>query len=227
MASDKVRKRYWSRSFVGYPVLSRAKPNMAHVTLAHLAREGRLAGGLVTQNVDGIHKAAGHPRPIVELHGSIHKVVCVGEDRGKLTSELNGCGLSMPRHEMQEMLAAANPIADAWLTESLARESASVRPDGDMNLEVPGGEAKFAIPHCPSCSGVLKPGVVFFGGTVPRDTTTAASLLVSQCDALLALGTTLHVMSSFRLARAVVGDGKPLAIVGCVACIACTHANFS
>lgn len=51
-----------------------AKPNQAHYKLAELEREGKLTA-VVTQNIDGLHQAAGSKR-VYELHGSGHRNVC-------------------------------------------------------------------------------------------------------------------------------------------------------
>lgn len=51
-----------------------AKPNQAHLKLAELEREGKLAA-VVTQNIDGLHQAAGS-KNVLELHGSVHRNVC-------------------------------------------------------------------------------------------------------------------------------------------------------
>ena len=51
-----------------------AKPNRCHTKLAELERAGRLAA-VVTQNIDGLHQAAGSKR-VFELHGSVHRNIC-------------------------------------------------------------------------------------------------------------------------------------------------------
>ncbi|MCI6274654.1 MAG: NAD-dependent protein deacylase [Coriobacteriaceae bacterium] len=51
-----------------------AKPNQAHCKLAELERDGKLSA-VVTQNIDGLHQAAGSRR-VFELHGSVHRNVC-------------------------------------------------------------------------------------------------------------------------------------------------------
>src|SRR5687768_16067852 len=58
MTDPKVRQRYWSRSTVGWPIISRAQPNDAHRALARLEALGAVSL-LITQNVDGLHQAAG------------------------------------------------------------------------------------------------------------------------------------------------------------------------
>mmetsp|Transcript_13189 Transcript_13189/g.46152 ORF Transcript_13189/g.46152 Transcript_13189/m.46152 type:complete len:301 (-) Transcript_13189:49-951(-) len=199
MGSAATRQRYWSRSFVGYPVLSAARPNSVHRRIAELQDAGRVAG-LVTQNVDGLHLDAGS-RDVLELHGNIHRVHCTG------------CGAVTARAEFQRVLREANPVAAEWLAEALGSESVHTRPDGDMDMSVPGGESAFTVPPCGECGGVLKPSVVFFGGTVPVQDTARGTQLAADCDAMLVLGSTLHVWSSFRLARAVAAAGKPLAIL--------------
>jgi NAD-dependent deacetylase len=57
-----------------YPALSRAKPNPVHTSLAALERQGRMTA-VVTQNIDGLHQAAGSQR-VLELHGNSHRFRC-------------------------------------------------------------------------------------------------------------------------------------------------------
>lgn len=52
-----------------------AQPNAAHVALARLEQAGRLRG-VVTQNIDGLHQAAGS-QAVFELHGNLRRAVCV------------------------------------------------------------------------------------------------------------------------------------------------------
>lgn len=52
-----------------------ARPNDAHRTLAALERAGRDVA-VVTQNIDGLHQAAGSTR-VFELHGSVHRNTCL------------------------------------------------------------------------------------------------------------------------------------------------------
>jgi NAD-dependent deacetylase len=80
-------------------VLAGAQPNAAHLALAELERRG-LVEGVVTQNVDGLHQAAGSRR-VVEVHGSIRSASCLGcghrEELGRVRELLpvpacEGCG---------------------------------------------------------------------------------------------------------------------------------------
>ncbi len=70
VASAEMRAESWRRKFVLDDATKHAKPNIAHEMLARLAVEGNLAA-IVTQNIDGLHIAAGTPPDrMVELHGN-------------------------------------------------------------------------------------------------------------------------------------------------------------
>lgn len=85
-----VRRRAWRmrREFWA----SEPRPNPAHRALAHLERAGRLAG-VITQNIDGLHQAAGSSR-VIELHGTSREVMCLGHAPRAGTPD--GCGWSGP-----------------------------------------------------------------------------------------------------------------------------------
>lgn len=88
--SPEVRQRAWvmRREFwQGDP-----QPNAAHLALARLEHAGRLTG-VVTQNIDGLHQAAGSRR-IVELHGTSREVMCIGAAPRQGTPD--GCGFRAP-----------------------------------------------------------------------------------------------------------------------------------
>src|SRR5215212_10378450 len=59
LASSEARKETWRRGLQTYPVVSAAEPNPAHLALVELERRGQLQA-VVTQNIDGLHLAAGH-----------------------------------------------------------------------------------------------------------------------------------------------------------------------
>lgn len=186
--SVQARQRYWSRSMIGWPPFSRARPNGAHGALARLQRAGRV-GCLVTQNVDGLHQAAGSD-PVIDLHGRLDRIRCVD------------CGARTPRPDFQRRLEQANP---AWLG-----RSAAIAPDGDADLDG-AGLPPFAIPACEACGGMLRPDVVFFGETVPPADVAAAFEGLAQSDAMLIVGSSLTVHSGFRFARRAAQDGRPIA----------------
>jgi NAD-dependent SIR2 family protein deacetylase len=189
MGSATVRKRYWARSMLGWPMMRGARPNPAHAALAALERQGRVAQ-LVTQNVDGLHTAAGSSR-VIELHGRLREVRCTQ------------CGNLHPRISMQTWLESANP--------AFADHSAAVAPDGDADLDA--DFDAFEVPDCPACEGILKPDVVFYGDSVPKPRADAAMAAANDADAVLVVGSTLMVRSSYKLCEAAHTAGKPIVAI--------------
>ena len=190
--SAAARQRYWARSHLGWRHITGATPNPGHRAVATLERAG-LVGGIITQNVDGLHQAAG-AAAVTELHGSLHRVVCLG------------CWQRSPREELDARLAAANP---GWAGAGDAGEPA-VNPDGDVALEETSG---FVVVDCGSCGGVLKPDVVFFGENVPRPRVSSCFDLVSAASALVVLGSSLTVLSGLRYVRHAASLPIPVVIV--------------
>lgn len=189
-----MRRRYWARSLLGWPRLAGAEPNAGHRALAQLERSGVLAG-IITQNVDGLHQAAGS-RAVVELHGALARVRCLA------------CGELSSRDALQQRLLAANP---SW-----AIAEVPIAPDGDAELGVVVDESRlegFTVVACTRCDGVLMPDVVFFGGSVPRETLDAAWALFDQAELLLVAGSSLTVFSGYRFVRRAAERDVPVAIV--------------
>jgi len=197
VGSAEGRRRYWSRSAVGWPVFSAARPNAAHLALAALERDGLLTG-VVTQNVDGLHHAAGS-REVVELHGSLGRVRCLD------------CGMTIPRSRLQDRLVSLNT---SWFETLGSRSDGGVpaAPDGDAELSAD-GLSSFDVPGCEACDGVLKPDVVFFGENVPKDRVDAAWALMDRAEALLVVGSSLTVFSGRRFVYGARKAGLPVAIV--------------
>lgn len=191
VGSSEARRRYWARSHAGWVRFSAARPNASHVAVAQLQR-ARLVQGLITQNVDGLHQAAG-ARDVLELHGSLGRVCCLT------------CGESYRREDLQDWLSQANP--------GFAVTSAAVRPDGDVVLPVE-AVAGFRLVGCLVCgSELLKPDVVFFGGSVARPLVDRAFAVVESARALLVLGSSLQVMSGLRFVRRAAALGMPVGLV--------------
>jgi NAD-dependent SIR2 family protein deacetylase len=185
-----ARRRYWARSHQGWRHVARALPNAGHRAVAELQRR-RLLAGIITQNVDGLHQAAG-AREVIELHGSLDGVVCLG------------CRERTSREVLDRRLRAANPDWNAG--------PAAINPDGDAVIGDEQAE-RFRIVDCQSCGGLLKPDVVFFGENVPRPRVEECYTLTGRCAALLVLGSSLTVMSGYRFVRRAAGLGIPVAII--------------
>lgn len=193
--SAEVRRFYWARSYRGWPRFDKARPNAAHRALAQLEAHGRLHQ-LITQNVDDLHQEAGS-RAVVQLHGRNRVVVCLD------------CGSETPRAEMQQRIEELNP---GWMNDSLDPDEADFAPDGDAAIahEIVGS---FQVPACHRCGGVLKPAVVFFGESVPKEKVDYSMRRVDEADALLVVGSSLTVWSGFRFAKRAHERGTPIAIV--------------
>jgi NAD-dependent SIR2 family protein deacetylase len=182
------------RSMLGWPRVAAARPNTGHRALAALERAGALVG-IITQNVDRLHQRAGSQH-IVELHGALAEVLCLA------------CGEREPRAAVQERLLAANRALHA---RAAAPEHAP-GPDGDT--EVPAELLRdFRVPTCLHCDGILKPDVVFFGGSVPRPRVARCQDWIERAAALLVVGSSLAVFSGLRFVRQAAARGIPVAIL--------------
>ena len=191
MGEELVRQRYWARSMLGWRVMGQAQPGTAHKALALLEQGGWLEL-LITQNVDGLHSAAGS-QSVVDLHGRIDTVRCMA------------CGHILARADLQQQLLALNP---AW-----AQLYAAPAPDGDADLEGRDFSA-FDVPACPHCgTGVLKPDVVFYGESVPRERVQTCMEAMNRADALLIVGSSLMVYSGYRFALSAQEQGKSIVAI--------------
>lgn len=199
VGSAEAQRRYWARSFAGWPVIRRARPNAGHHAVARLEELG-LVAAIITQNVDRLHHAAGS-RNVVELHGSLDRVVCLA------------CGATDDRRVLQQRLAEANPGFDASMFADTDGDTATVRPDGDVAL-VESMVRAFRTVECVACGGgPLKPDVVFFGESVPKPRVEQCYRLVGAARTLLVLGSSLTVMSGYRFVRHADKHGIGVAIV--------------
>ncbi|XP_063000010.1 NAD-dependent protein lipoamidase sirtuin-4, mitochondrial isoform X2 [Elgaria multicarinata webbii] len=190
LRSAMARQRYWARSFVGWPLFSAHRPNVAHLALKDWEALGKLHW-LVTQNVDALHTKASSQR-LMELHGCTHRVLCLS------------CGDQTSRAELQAHFTALNPT---WTA-----EACGVNPDGDVFLSDEQVRS-FCVPPCSKCGGPLKPDVTFFGDTVSKEKVDFVYQRLAESDSVLVAGSSLQVYSAYKFALAA-RDGKlPIAIV--------------
>ncbi len=184
------RQRYWSRSALGWPRVAAAHPNKSHTALVKLEQLGLLAG-VITQNVDRLHQRAGS-RSVIDLHGRLDQVKCL--DCGKVES----------RKVVQDWIERHNALPDT--------SSLTLRPDGDADLP-DRYVSDFHAPYCGACGGVVMPGVVFFGGTVPSPVVDDCYQMIDVSEGMLVIGSSLSVYSGLRFCRYAVDQGKPLVIL--------------
>jgi NAD-dependent SIR2 family protein deacetylase len=190
VGSAAMRRHYWARSAIGWSSFAAAEPNDGHRALASLEASGQVRG-IITQNVDRLHHAAGSTR-VVELHGALEEVVC-----------LDCCAVEY-RPAFQDRLLALNP---GWTD-----RGGAIAPDGDAELSREATRS-FVVPACRRCAGVLKPNVIFFGENVPAPWVDEAWALLDDGDALLIVGSSLTVYSGFRFVRRAAERGHPIGIV--------------
>jgi NAD-dependent SIR2 family protein deacetylase len=187
------RQRYWARNHVGWRHMDETLPNAGHRALAILERAG-VVSGVITQNVDLLHTKAGS-RTVINLHGTYAQVICLD------------CGQTMSRAALADMLEEANP---GFIERAEAVGGIAVAPDADA---VVGDTTSFRIIDCSSCGGMLKPDIVYFGESVPKDRVEQAYSLVGRADALLVAGSSLTVFSGFRFVKHAAALGIPVAII--------------
>ncbi|PGH18958.1 hypothetical protein AJ80_04285 [Polytolypa hystricis UAMH7299] len=235
-----ARKRYWARSFIGWPQLYKSIPNKTHLAIGELGRKGYISS-VITQNVDSFHSVA-HPHiPVVELHGYLRSLVCVS------------CGSSLSRADFQDLLARLNPAWAEYLAkivesgaletdapEEQRRKGLRINPDGDVELPNV-SYATFRYPPCPQClekppllpdgtvgkveadkdgawtpesnAGILKPGVIMFGESVHENVKKSAEEAIDEAGKLLVLGSSLATFSAWRLVEQAQTRGMSIGVL--------------
>ncbi|MDT0304744.1 NAD-dependent protein deacetylase [Streptomonospora wellingtoniae] len=184
------RRHYWARNHVGWRHVHETRPNDGHLALAELEWAG-VVSGVITQNVDTLHEAAGS-RCVVDLHGRYDRVVCLS------------CSAAITRDRLAERLTALNPGFTGGV------DDVEIAPDADAVLASTRG---FTVADCADCGGVLKPDIVYFGENVPRERVLEGYRLVDDAEALLVAGSSLTVLSGRRFVKRVAEQGKPVAIL--------------
>ncbi len=187
---ESKRKRYWARSALGWPAINQAEPNLVHHALVELEQQGLLSG-VITQNVDRLHQKAGQQN-VIDLHGRLDKVKCLN------------CNHYEDRDQLQLRILANNPF--------LNDIQATIGPDGDADVEDTLTQ-NIQLVDCKQCQGILMPDVVFYGGTIGKQTHQATAEMYARSAGLLILGSSLMVYSSYRFCKQAKQDGKPIAII--------------
>jgi len=112
--------------------------------------------------------------------------------------------IAYARGDYQQALKDANPD---WHAEVFR-----YKPDGDAEL-AENSHDEFCVPGCAACDGIVKPDVVMFGETVPKDRVHDAFSAIDRANALLVVGSSLILFSGFRFARQAAAQQKPIAVV--------------
>lgn len=189
LGSQDAQRRYWLGGHLGWRSFGTAAANPGHRAIAGLEKADR-AAGVITQNVDGLHLAAGSAR-VVELHGTMRAVLCLH------------CGQSFSRDAVAAQIEARN----AWLD---VPDEVLLGPDGDVRPETTEG---FVLPICTVCAGPLKPDVVLFGEFIPAQRFATAEALLRSGDALIVAGSSLVVNSGIRIIERARRRSLPIVIV--------------
>ncbi|WP_411734148.1 Sir2 family NAD-dependent protein deacetylase [Paeniglutamicibacter sp.] len=190
-----ARHRYWARSFVGWRHMAKASPNPIHRSLADWEATGKISG-IVTQNVDGLHVSAGSLN-VIALHGDLEQISCLN------------CGALENRQSLDARLHEANP----GYLERIDLDPSLVNPDGDVSLDK-AHVAEFQMVGCLVCgSQALKPNVVYFGENVPPERKVRLKELEARSTSLLVIGSSLAVMSGYKLLLDARSAGKPVGLI--------------
>ncbi|WP_460358035.1 NAD-dependent protein deacetylase [Mycobacterium sp. ZZG] len=192
-SDPEFRQRYWARNHLGWRHMDQTLPNAGHRALAALERAG-VVTGVITQNVDLLHSKAGSEN-VIDLHGSYARVICLD------------CRHTMTRAALADLLDDANP---GFAERAAALGGIAVAPDADA---VVADTASFQVVDCPRCTGMLKPDIVYFGESVPKERVVQAFSIVDGAEALLVAGSSLTVYSGYRFVRHAAASGTPIAIV--------------
>ncbi|KAL8965082.1 MAG: hypothetical protein Q9197_006682 [Variospora fuerteventurae] len=187
-----------------------AKPNPAHYALAELARK-RPDFVTLTQNVDGLSQRADHPESQLHLlHGSLFDVRCTAfhcdyAEKNNFTDPIVPA-LAIPKESIQP-LPSATDTTGAEATQSLLDAMKGAKSAGgkdvdisDAGIPIPSIPSEM-LPQCPKCkTGLLRPGVVWFGEALPTKTMNAVDEFVdeSNIDLMLVIGTSAQVFPAAR-----------------------------
>ncbi len=186
----RYRSRFWAGGRIGALRMAHLRANAGHEAVATLEQLGHLTG-VITQNVDGLHTAAG-AQNVAELHGSGSTMRCIAE------------GHRFTRTETLAWFDAANP----GFVERNAH--APTNPDGDADVS---DTDSVRVPVCPACGGTLRPDVVYFGEHVPKPVFAHAERIVADARLLIIAGSSLAVNTGIRLVHRAEARGIPIAVI--------------
>jgi NAD-dependent deacetylase len=184
--------RFWRFYGARFALLDGKRPNGAHLALAELERRGLLEA-LVTQNIDGLHEAAGS-QDIIEVHGSVAHAVCLRCDaayaladvRGRMQTAADG----VPRCDCGEPLKPDVVLFGEFLPEGALERAYALAAGADLLLCVGSSLEVHPIAQLPGVTrqagGVV---AIVTAGPTPWDARAAVKLegdVVAELEAVLA-----------------------------------------
>ncbi|EKG11848.1 NAD-dependent histone deacetylase silent information regulator Sir2 [Macrophomina phaseolina MS6] len=191
----------------------KARPNRAHFALAELAKRKPNFHAL-SQNVDGLSQRAGHPPSQLHLlHGNLFDLKCSSffctyTEQNNFTDPL-----------VPALAIPAEPSTHASIdpTSNSARLSSQLEIDvSDPSTHLPEVRTR-DLPHCPSCkTGLLRPGVVWFGEMLPKETIAFADDFIGAADRLdliLVIGTSSTVYPAAGYVERARAKGARVAVI--------------
>ncbi|KAB8219420.1 DHS-like NAD/FAD-binding domain-containing protein [Aspergillus novoparasiticus] len=180
----------------------KAQPNRAHYALAELAKRNKNFITL-SQNVDGLSQRAGHPLSQLHLlHGSLFTVKCTSF-YCSYSRENDFTDPIVPALEIPKNVPEPKPSTDDKTGEEASKSiyNALGIPEGE-EVDISDGRVPLAplssdvLPHCPECKdGLLRPGVVWFGESLPSQTLDMVDswMRSGPIDLILVIGTSSRV----------------------------------
>ncbi|KAH0548275.1 hypothetical protein GP486_008022 [Trichoglossum hirsutum] len=207
-----------------------AKPNRAHYALAELA-ERKEGFATLTQNVDGLSQRANHPPSQLHLlHGSLFDVKCTSfycnYSRQDFSDPIvpaldipRGRPEPKPSSDGQGAAAADSLYATMGISLTPSSSAPSELDISDERNLLPSVHIR-DLPHCPECkTGLLRPGVVWFGEMLPQATIDAIEdwiIASPTIDLILVIGTSSKVYPAAAYVDRARAKGARVAVVNVV-----------
>lgn len=212
---------YSSRRFLAL----KARPNKGHFALAELSRRHDVNFLTLTQNVDGLSTRARQQKDtLLELHGSLFTLRCTGffcnyvEENNRehpLTPALGGNEDEFVRQKKRPLEDSGDSCAKKRrATETIQAESKSSSVTSSPDLKPISTITDDELPHCPKCNSLLRPGVVWFGESLPLKVIDKADefLTSNHVDLVLVIGTSGTVWPAMGYVERVQQQGGKIAV---------------
>ncbi len=174
-AFDRDPLTVWKWYLWRMQLISKASPNEAHIALVELEK---LLPKFwhITQNVDGLHRLAGQ-KQFLELHGNIWEGKC------------RYCG----KHYTEDELKQIFPLADRYFLRKLSKEDFEEKILKELDWK--------DLPRCKVCKGIIGPGVVWFGESLPQKVLEKAFQIAERSSICFSVGTSAVVYPAAYLPK--------------------------